>query len=85
MLFHGRDRSSQLATCVATTPAFLMAEEDAIAIVNYPVRVIENEWEKVCDEANLSPVDRAMLWRRKSLSPYAFWGVSKEVFVQTAG
>ena len=43
------------------------------------MRVIENEWKTVCDKANLSPVDRAMLWRRQFLNPFAFWGVSKEV------
>jgi hypothetical protein len=41
MLIHGRERSSQLATCVADAPAILMAEEDAIAIVNHQVRVVK--------------------------------------------
>jgi serine/threonine-protein kinase HipA len=75
MLIHGHERSSQLANCVAATPEFLMAEEDAITIVNHQVRVVKNEWETVCNEANLSQVDRTILWRRQFLSPSVFLGV----------
>lgn len=43
-------------------------------IVNHQVRLIENEWQAVCDEAKLSEAERAMFWRREYLNPFAFEG-----------
>ena len=73
MLIRARERSSQLAICIAAAPAFLLGQEQAVAIVNHQVSVIENQWQAVCDEANLSAVDRALLWRRQFLNPFAFF------------
>ena len=81
MLIHGRDRSSHLATCIAAAPSFLLAREDAIAIINHQVNVIEHEWQGICDEARLSQVDRALLWRRQFLNPFAFLDAPQEVRV----
>ncbi len=72
MLIHGAERSSQVATCIAAAPSFLLGREQAISIVNHQVSVIENEWHAVCDEANLNEVDRAMFWGRQFLNPFAF-------------
>ena len=81
MLIHGRDRSSHLATCIAAAPSFLLAREEAIAIINHQVNVIEHEWQGICDEANVSEVDRALLWRRQFLNPLAFLDAPQEVRV----
>ena len=72
MLIHGGDRSSQLATCVAAAPSFLLSKAEAILIINHQVHTIEKEWQAICDEANLSEVDRALFWRRQFLNPFAF-------------
>ena len=72
VLIRAGERSSQLAICVAAAPAFLLGQEQAVAIVNHQVSVIECQWQAVCDEANLSAVDRALLWRRQFLNPFAF-------------
>ena len=81
MLIHGRDRSSHLATCIAAAPSFLLAREEAIAIINQQVNVIEHEWQGICDAARLSQVDRALLWRRQFLNPFAFLHAPQEVRV----
>ncbi|MGV0953512.1 MAG: hypothetical protein ACOYBR_04315 [Fluviibacter sp.] len=73
MLIHGGDRSSQIATCIAAAPAFLLDQVEAVAIVNRQVGIIQNEWQAVCDAAGLSLVDRAAFWRRQFLNPYAFY------------
>ena len=39
------DRSSDLSTCIAAAPTFLLAREEAIAIINPQVSVIEHEWQ----------------------------------------
>ncbi len=85
MLIHGGDRSSHLSTCIAAASSFLLAREEAIAIINHQVNVIENEWKAICDEASLSEVDRALFWRRQFLNPFAFLNAPKEVRVPLAG
>ena len=72
MLILGADRASQVASCIAAAPVFLLGREDAIAIVNQQVAVIEHEWQPTCEEAGLSEVDRQLFWRRQFLNPFAF-------------
>ena len=81
MLIHGSDRRSQIATCMAAAPSFLLGSEAAIAIVNHQLRTIENEWPSICDEAGLSAVDRALFWRRQFLNPFAFLNAPESVLV----
>lgn len=85
MLIHGGDRSSHLSTCIAAASSFLLAREEAIAIINHQVNVIEHEWQAICDEASLSKVDRALFWRRQFLNPFAFLNAPEEVRVPLAG
>lgn len=85
MLIHGGDRSSHLSTCIAAASSFLLAREEAIAIINHQVNVIEHEWQAICDEASLSEVDRALFWRRQLLNPFAFLYAPEEVRVPLAG
>jgi serine/threonine-protein kinase HipA len=72
MLIQGADRASQVASCIAAAPVFLLGREDAIVIVNQQVTVIEREWQTTCEEAGLSEVDRQLFWRRQFLNPFAF-------------
>jgi len=85
MLIHGGDRSSHLSTCIAAASSFLLAREDAIAIINHQVNVIEHEWQAICDEASLSEVDRALFWRRQFLNPFAFLNAPEGVRVPLTG
>lgn len=79
MLILGGDRRSQVASCIAASHIFLLAREDAIGIVNHQVDVIEREWDVLCEEANLSMVDRNTFWRRQFLNPFAFYDAPDEV------
>lgn len=72
MLIYGAECSSQVATCIAAASTFLLGREEAIAIVNHQVNLIEREWQSTCDDASLSEVDRALFWRRQFLNPFAF-------------
>ena len=85
MLIQGGDRSSHVSTCIAAASSFLLAREEAIAIINHQVNVIEHEWQAICDEASLSEVDRALFWRRQFLNPFAFLNAPEEVRVPLAG
>jgi len=79
MLIYGGDRRSQLTSCIAAAPNFLLKPEDVIGIVNTQVKLIEQEWSTTCDEAKLSEVDRNYFWRRQFLNPFAFYGAPDEV------
>ena len=85
MLIHGAERSSQVATCIAAASSFLLGREEAISIVNHQVGVVQNEWQTVCDEANLSEVDRLLFWRRQFLNPFAFLNAPEGIRIPLTG
>lgn len=73
MLIVGRHRSSQIATCLAAAGDFHMTSDKAIAIVSRQIETIGVHWLKLCDEAGLGQVDRALFWGRQFLNPFAFY------------
>ncbi|MDD4947630.1 MAG: type II toxin-antitoxin system HipA family toxin [Gallionella sp.] len=79
MLIGGGDRRSQITSCIAAAPIFLLRREDAVGIVNTQVRLIEQGWNTICDEAHLSEVDRNYFWRRQFLNPFGFYGAPEDV------
>lgn len=81
MLIRDNDRTSQVATCINAASLFLLNQNEAINIVNHQVKIIENEWQAVCDEASLSKVDQTLFWRRQFLNPFAFLNAPVDVRV----
>lgn len=75
MLINGQQRSSKIATCLAAADHFHLSEVQALAIVDHQVQTIGEHWDRLCVEANLGPVDRALLWGRQFLNPFAFYGL----------
>jgi len=71
MLIHGNDNLSHLKTCLAAAHNFLLSEEDARGIFEKQKEIIEFNWDSVCDEAELSEVDRKLFWGRQFLNPYS--------------
>lgn len=69
-----QNRRSQLEVCRLAARHFLLQDEEARAIIDGQVAAIRDNWQAVCDEAGLSAVDRAFLWRRQFLNAYAFEG-----------
>ena len=45
--------------------------DDARAIFGHLTGVIEQHWDAVCQEAELSEVDKKLFWRRQLLNPYS--------------
>jgi serine/threonine-protein kinase HipA len=75
MLIVGNNRLSRLALCREAAANFRLLPAQADAIIAAQVETIRKEWSAVCDEADLSPVDRAGLWRRQVLNPFVFEGL----------
>lgn len=72
MLIIGNQRMSQLKNCIAACKCFLLSEAEAKSIIEYQVSIIEKYWNDVCAEAQLTEVDKKLLWRRQFLNSYAF-------------
>jgi serine/threonine-protein kinase HipA len=81
MLIYGRDRRSQIASCLAAAPIFQMGLEDAINLINHQVSVIEREWHRVSEEANLSQAEHNYFWKRHFLNPFAFYDAPASIRV----
>jgi serine/threonine-protein kinase HipA len=67
-------RLSQLTVCVEAAATYLLSPVQARSIIDHQVNVIHEQWGEVCDLAVLTTADRASLWNRQFLNPYAFYG-----------
>ncbi len=79
MLIAGDNRFSQIKVCLEARAAFRLSAPEAIAIVAHQITVIRKQWEQVCDEAGLSPIDRQLLWRRQIFNPFALQDAPAEL------
>lgn len=75
MRIAGDNNLSQLSVCLSVANNFLLSEDEAKEIIEKQVVIIKANWDLVCDEAELSVVDRELLWGRQFLNPFAFEGV----------
>ena len=71
MLILGNNNASQLNTCLAAAQNFLLSKDEAYDIFEHQKLVIETNWQSVCDEAELSEVDRRLFWKRQFLNPFS--------------
>jgi serine/threonine-protein kinase HipA len=74
MLITGNQRLSQLTLCLEAAPQFLLAADRARAVIASQLAAIRAHWDRVCDEAGLTRIDRAFLWGRQFLNPFALQG-----------
>ena len=79
MLILGDNRMSQLSVCLAAVPNFLLDAESAKGIIKHQIQSIRDNWDRVCDEAQLTEADRQLFWRRQFLNPSAFFGSPVEI------
>lgn len=71
MLISDNNNLSQLKTCLETAHNFQLSADNARTIFEDLTAVIETHWDMVCEEAELSEVDRKLLWGRQFLNPFA--------------
>ena len=72
MLISGDNRMSRISACLEAAHHFLLSEKKTIAIVENQIAAISKNWNTVCGEAGLSETERALLWGRQYLNPFAF-------------
>ena len=73
MLIAGENRLSRISSCLEAAHHFLLSREEALAIVEIQMDTVIENWSAVCDSALLNQTDRAFLWGRQFLNPYAFY------------
>ena len=74
MLIKADSRRSTLATCMEASPNFQLDEGAAKKIVKDTLQAVRSEWQNICEEAELSKVDRNLFWERIFLNPSIFEG-----------
>jgi len=67
----GDNNLSQFKTCLSASHNFLISRDDAKELFEHHKSVIESNWKSVCDEAELSVVDRKFFWGRQFLNPFS--------------
>lgn len=72
MLISEGNRMSKLSVCLDAAYIFLLSEKEAITIVEQQLNTIMTHWEAVCDQAQLSEVDKKLMLSRSFLNPFAF-------------
>ena len=71
MLIAGSNNLSQLKTCLESAHNFHLSNSEARSIFEKQIAVIEQNWDTVCEEAELSEVGRNLLWRRQFLNAFS--------------
>ncbi len=78
MLISGTDNKSQIETCLSASANFLLSRQQALSLIENQVNKIVENWESVCDLAEVSAVDRKLFANRQFLNPYAFDNVGED-------
>jgi serine/threonine-protein kinase HipA len=55
----------------------MLSDTEARAIIDAQVVAINSNWDAICDEADLSPIDRTLFKDRLFLNAYAFEGYNE--------
>ncbi len=71
MFITDENRFSQLKTCLAAAHHFLLSEQAAVDVIDRIETVIRENWEMVCEDADLSQVDENLLWGHQFLNPFS--------------
>ncbi|NBB82118.1 MAG: type II toxin-antitoxin system HipA family toxin [Alphaproteobacteria bacterium] len=75
MLIKGGNRYSTLAACMSAAPDCLLNDEQAAEIITAQITTLAENWRSVCEDAALSPADRALLAGRQFLNPFCLEGL----------
>lgn len=75
MLIKGDARASTLATCLNAAPDYHLNDSEAAALIEQQIESIAQHWPSICDDADLSPVDRKLFAGRQFLNLYALEGL----------
>ena len=70
----GQKNLSRLDVCMQSIGQFGLKDKVALDLIEHQIQVIKNQWSLVCDEADMSEVDRNFLWGRQIFNPFSVEG-----------
>ena len=73
MKISGDNNLSQLNVCLETAHHFLLSAEEALCICEHIEGVIRQYWDQICEEAQMSQIEKKLLWGRQFLNPFSYW------------
>ncbi len=77
MLIIGDNRASTLVTCLEAAPNFQLGEKAAKDIITRQIGTIQDAWDDICEEADLTEVERKLFGQRIFLNDFIFEGAPK--------
>jgi serine/threonine-protein kinase HipA len=84
MLIKGRSRSSTLSTLLSAAPIFHLRRTEAAALIADQIMTMAQHWQDVCEEAELSLVDRKLFAGRQFLNSFAVQDLEGEPALRNA-
>jgi serine/threonine-protein kinase HipA len=78
MLIQGDNRLSTLQSCVEAAPNFLLSEKDALSTIENQLATISDEWDSMCEHAELSETDKKLFAGRQFLNAYCIEGLDAQ-------
>jgi serine/threonine-protein kinase HipA len=72
MLISGGNRLSRVSSCIEAAHHFLLATNEALAIIQGQLAALGDSWNDVREEAALTEIEYRLLWGRQFLNPFAF-------------
>jgi serine/threonine-protein kinase HipA len=67
-------RFSRLSGCLQRAGTYLLSQQDARGIIDQQIETINDRWDDVCEQAQLTEVDRVAFRERQFLNPYSMQG-----------
>ncbi|TNF34229.1 MAG: type II toxin-antitoxin system HipA family toxin [Gammaproteobacteria bacterium] len=61
---------STLTNCLSISNAFQIDKEHATEMIEALVNTVKDNWTSVCDEAEMTEIEKSRLWQRAILNPY---------------
>ena len=74
MLIVGNSNISSIDNCKQAARIFYINTDQALEIINHQIKIINDNFKSVCDDAGLSALGRKMLWKRAVLNDSIFYG-----------
>jgi serine/threonine-protein kinase HipA len=70
MKISGSNNLSKLSVCLEAAHHFLLSHDDALNIFEHLESVIRKYWNEICGEAQITDIDKKLMWRRQFLNPF---------------
>lgn len=72
MFIHNGKNVSQIRECILAAPHFQLSRKEAILVIEEIANSVVDHWKIVCEEAELSPVDRNLFSKNQFFNPFGF-------------